>query len=113
MEGREIAEALKVLGDETRLKILRLLMERPLFVCEVSAVLGLSNPTVSIHLAKLRKFGFVEDKRDGRRVLCLLGTPPPELRPVFRELLSCLKEKFPKEVEKLGKVKLSEVCPYK
>ncbi|WP_456419440.1 ArsR/SmtB family transcription factor [Thermovibrio sp.] len=113
MRESEFAEALKVLGEETRLKILRLLMERPLYVCEISAALGLSDPTVSVHLAKLRKFGFVEDRREGRRVLCRLGTPPSQLLPLFRTLLDYLKGKFPKEVERLKKVKLSDVCPYR
>ncbi len=113
MKPEEFAEALKVLGEPTRLKILRLLIERPLYVCEISAVLGLSDPTVSVHLSRLKKFGFVEVKREGRKVLCELGAPPSQLLPLFNNLLDYLKDKFPEEVGRMKEVKLKDVCPYK
>ncbi len=59
----EIAETLKVLGDDTRLRILRLLMEESLNVGELTSILGLAQPTVSKHLAELRKAGLVENTR--------------------------------------------------
>jgi len=112
LRSDEYAEALRVLGEETRLKILRLLMERPLYVCEISAALGLSNPTVSVHLSKLRKFGFVVDRKEGKKVLYSLGRPGGELLPLFSSVLSFVRERFHVEVERLKGVKLSEVCPY-
>jgi ubiquinone/menaquinone biosynthesis C-methylase UbiE/DNA-binding HxlR family transcriptional regulator len=57
---QEIAEQLRVLGDETRLRILRLLLEESLNVGELTSILGLAQPTVSKHLAELRKAGLVE-----------------------------------------------------
>lgn len=57
---QDIAEQLRVLGDETRLRILRLLLEESLNVGELTSVLGLAQPTVSKHLAELRKAGLVE-----------------------------------------------------
>jgi DNA-binding transcriptional ArsR family regulator len=57
---QDIAEQLRVLGDETRLRILRLLLEESLNVGELTSILGLAQPTVSKHLAELRKAGLVE-----------------------------------------------------
>ncbi len=60
----DLAERMRVLGDETRLRILRVLLEESLNVSELTGVLGLAQPTVSKHLAELRKAGFVESSRN-------------------------------------------------
>src|SRR5690606_29256546 len=51
----ETAEVFRVLGDESRLRILRLLLEEPLNVGELTSILGLAQPTVSKHLGELKK----------------------------------------------------------
>ena len=63
---RDLEIALKAAGDPTRTRILKLLEERDLCVCQVQAVLGLAPSTVSKHLAILKSAGLVEDRRDGR-----------------------------------------------
>lgn len=60
---KELADGLKVLGDETRLRTLRLLMEEPLNVGEVTRILGVAQPTASKHLGELRRIGLVESQR--------------------------------------------------
>jgi ArsR family transcriptional regulator len=56
----------KALGDETRLRILSLLLtEGELCVCDLIATLKLPQSTVSRHLAYLRKTGWVNDRRCG------------------------------------------------
>jgi SAM-dependent methyltransferase/DNA-binding HxlR family transcriptional regulator len=57
------AERLRILGDETRLRIVRLLREESLNVGELMGILGLAQPTVSKHLAELRRVGLVEVER--------------------------------------------------
>lgn len=59
----EVAETLRALGDETRLRMVRLLMQKSLNVGELTRILGLAQPTVSKHLAELRKAGLVEGNR--------------------------------------------------
>jgi ArsR family transcriptional regulator len=49
------ADILRVLGDETRLRILRILEQESLNVGELTQVLGLAQPTVSKHLSELRR----------------------------------------------------------
>ena len=58
----------KALADPTRLRILNLLMEAPLCVCELGQVLQLPQPLISRHLAYLKNAGLVHDHRQGMRV---------------------------------------------
>jgi DNA-binding transcriptional ArsR family regulator len=49
----------RALGDDTRLRILRLLRERDLYLTEIAQLLELSKPTIKHHLAQLRVAGVV------------------------------------------------------
>jgi ArsR family transcriptional regulator len=53
------------LADATRLRILALLRNGEICVCHIHAALKLPQPTVSRHLAYLRKSGLVDARRDG------------------------------------------------
>lgn len=53
----------KILSDETRLRILMLLFEEELCVCEIYGILEESQPKVSKALSKLRDLGIVIDER--------------------------------------------------
>lgn len=65
---KDLAEFLKTISDETRLRILVLLLKKELCVCELCDVLEESQPKVSRHLAKLRDAGLVKDERQGQWV---------------------------------------------
>lgn len=56
---------LRLLSDPTRMRLLALLRREELTVAELSAVLGLAQPRVSTHLAKLKDAGLVRDRRAG------------------------------------------------
>ena len=63
---KQYADSYKALSDETRLRILALLLaEGELCVCDIIAALRLPQSTVSRHLAILRKTGWVDDRRCG------------------------------------------------
>lgn len=70
----------KALSDETRLRILSLLMEGELCVCDLMAVLRLPQSNVSRHLANLRNTGWVTDRREGLWIYYSLNTDEGELR---------------------------------
>jgi arsenate reductase len=57
----------KALGDPTRLKLLRLLMERECAVHELVDVLATGQSRVSQHLARLKRAGLVQERRAGRQ----------------------------------------------
>ncbi|HBA89552.1 MAG TPA: ArsR family transcriptional regulator [Geobacter sp.] len=62
----EPAQIFRALADETRLRILALLLSQgELCVCDIIAALKLPQSTVSRHLAYLRKSGLVSDRRCG------------------------------------------------
>lgn len=61
----ELENLFKALADKTRLRILALLGNNEVCVCHIHDSLGLPQPTVSRHLAYLRKSGLVTARRDG------------------------------------------------
>ena len=61
----ELENLFKALADKTRLRILALLGNNEVCVCHIHDSLGLPQPTVSRHLAYLRKSGLVAARRDG------------------------------------------------
>ena len=61
----QLEEVFKALADKTRLRILALLGNNEVCVCHIHDSLGLPQPTVSRHLAYLRRSGLVAARRDG------------------------------------------------
>lgn len=53
----------KALSDETRLRILMVLLKRELCVCQLQGILGETQPKISKHLRKLKDLGVVRDDR--------------------------------------------------
>jgi DNA-binding transcriptional ArsR family regulator len=66
--------ALKALGEETRVRIVGLLVDEPLDVTEIAKRLGVSQYNVSKHLRILREAGLVEVEKVGRQHLYALPT---------------------------------------
>ncbi|RJQ11681.1 MAG: transcriptional regulator [Bacillota bacterium] len=62
----ELLEQLKALADATRLKIFKLVERQELCVCNIVPAVGLSQPTVSVHLGKLKRAGLVKERRSGQ-----------------------------------------------
>ncbi|NLN87878.1 MAG: winged helix-turn-helix transcriptional regulator [Syntrophomonadaceae bacterium] len=54
---------LKALCEPTLLKIIRLLAERELCICELAAVLDMSQPRISQHVKVLKKAGLVNERK--------------------------------------------------
>jgi len=61
----ELAGVYRALADETRLRILALLSSGEVCVCHLHGSLRLPQPTISRHLAYLKKSGLVAARRDG------------------------------------------------
>lgn len=70
---------LRALADENRLRLLRLLEEDELFVCQLMAVTGLSQSLVSRSLALLDREGLVDSRREGKHVFYRLKDDLPPL----------------------------------
>lgn len=67
------ASLLKILADETRLAVVRRLMEGPMHVGEINDSLQLEQSLLSHHLKILRDAGLVNAQRDGKAVLYSLS----------------------------------------
>ena len=61
-----LVEEFKTLGDKTRLRILGLLRNQELCVCDLTEVLEISQPGVSQHMRRLRQSGLVKERRGGQ-----------------------------------------------
>jgi DNA-binding transcriptional ArsR family regulator len=62
----EYESVMKAAGDPVRARILKLVQQREMCVCELIEILGLSQSTVSGHLTILKNAGLVEDRKEGR-----------------------------------------------
>jgi ArsR family transcriptional regulator len=83
----------KAFADETRLRILNLLAQRPHCVCEFQSILRVPQPKISRHLAYLRKSGLVVETRHGKNIMYTLAEPGNE---VHAALLHCVQGCFQK-----------------
>jgi len=63
---RNLLQISKALADEQRVRIIMLLEEGELCVCQLIELLGLAPSTVSKHLSILRTAGLLDCRKDGR-----------------------------------------------
>lgn len=63
---RDNAKVFKALGDEVRLKLLYLVREQEVCVCDLVARLGMAQGTLSHHLAVLQQAELVVSRKQGR-----------------------------------------------
>ncbi len=89
---RDAVNPLRALGDVNRVRILKMLEERELCVCEVREILDLSNSTVSQHLALLRVADLIVDTKDGKWVNYKLNDKSENA--LVRSVLDLMKESF-------------------
>ncbi|MBZ6006299.1 metalloregulator ArsR/SmtB family transcription factor [Paraclostridium bifermentans] len=62
----ELIQILKALSDETRLRILNILRDGPLCVCEIEAILEISQSNASRHLSKLTNANLVNYYKEAK-----------------------------------------------
>lgn len=83
---KSLLELFKLLGDETRFRIIMLLIEEELAVCEIVGVLNLPQPKVSKALSKLRDLDIVTDTRKEKYVYYSLNTKNTEFINIIKEI---------------------------
>ena len=63
---KELVKAFKALSDETRLKIYKLILDKPdICVCDIIKTFGMTQTRISRNLATLKNAGLVEARRAG------------------------------------------------
>jgi ArsR family transcriptional regulator len=98
----------KALSDPTRLRILTLLLERDLCVCELLYILKMEQSRISHQLRILRDADLLEDIRDGKWIIYRI---PPEIRSRIMHLLGWFLEEDSQQDEKIKRDKVNlKIC---
>lgn len=64
----DCVEFCKALADDTRQRILEMLLEKEMCVSEIVDAFSASQPTISHHLSILKQFGLVTSRKEGKQV---------------------------------------------
>jgi len=86
----QLTNVYKLLSDETRLRMVVLLYQQDLCVCELSGILDAPQPRISKNLAKLRDLNLVIDKRKEKFVFYSLGTENVILTQSIKNIIETL-----------------------
>ena len=86
--GAGVDSMFRVFADHTRLRILRLLRDGPLCVGDLVSILRAPQPTVSRHLAYLRRSGFVKPRQHGLWMFYELAASPNALHGKLLDVLT-------------------------
>lgn len=93
-EISQLSGLLALAGNEVRLKILFLLEEeKELCPCDLSDILGMSNPAVSQHLRKLKDGNVIEGRRAGQTIFYSMKQEPRALLRPFLKMIETPSEK--------------------
>ena len=65
---RQYEVVMKAASDPTRVRILKILESGEICVCQIIAVIHLSQPTISNHLSLLKSAGLIKDRKDKKWV---------------------------------------------
>lgn len=89
MEERKIANIFKALGDENRIRILKMLKHGERCACELLAELNISQPTLSHHMKLLCDAGIVNGRKEGKWMHYSISCDGVKnIRMLMKELLS-------------------------
>ena len=69
----DLAELFKVFGDTTRIKILYVLFESEMCVCDIAQLLNMTQSAISHHLRTLKQSKLVKYRREGKTVFYSLA----------------------------------------
>ena len=86
-----IADFYKALSDSTRIKIINLLKDNELCVCDISSILNLTKSTVSHQLKNLREMNLIKNEKRGKEVWYSLADE--HVKEVFEISLEHIMEK--------------------
>ncbi len=111
---KDFIKVMKALSDPNRVKILKLLQQKTMCVCELQGALQVSQPSVSKHLKLLEEAGFVDYKKEGLWVNYHLADGKES--PYAASLLGNLKHWLDNDpevselIEKVPHLKREELC---
>jgi ArsR family transcriptional regulator len=107
-----IVSIFKALSDENRLRIMNLLIQEELCVCEIEAVLGLSQSNVSRHLNKLKSEKVIDSHKEAQWVHYFISNVFKEDKKVFYEFLIEELKNIPQCLEDTRKLNIYMKSPF-
>ena len=69
----DLTELFRIFGDSTRIRILYVLFEAEMCVCDIAALLGMTQSAISHQLRALKNARLVKSRRDGKTVFYSLA----------------------------------------
>ena len=111
---KNLTKIFKALSDQNRIRIMKMLEEKELCLCEISKVLRLANSTASKHLSILRDAGLIVDYKEGKWVNFRLAQASESM--YVREIQKLIKEWLPDDEtiradrKQLLSVNRAEIC---
>ena len=69
----DLAELFRIFGDSTRIRILYVLFEAEMCVCDIAQLLGMTQSAISHQLRSLKNAGLVKARREGKTVFYALA----------------------------------------
>lgn len=88
-----LVKSLRLLADETRLRLLLLLRQEELSVLELQEILGMGQSRISAHLAQLRQGQLVRDRRAGKNIYYALTDDAASAQ--FAPILASSRDELP------------------
>lgn len=104
-----LTEVFKVLSDETRLRILMLLHQGDLCVCQICEILEAPQPRISKNLSKLRDLNWVVDERREKFVYYKLNHKDAVWSEIINHIMTHI-ESYPIIKQDLARLNLKEVA---
>jgi ArsR family transcriptional regulator len=105
---RDAIKTLKAMADPTRLRILRLLLQRDLCVCELMFILKMEQSRISHQLRILRDADLAEDIREGKWIIYRV---PRKVRESLRQMFDDVLKAGPEDDrEAAGDVRRIDLC---
>lgn len=104
IDMEQVADLLKLLGDRTRLTMMKILDEGTCCVCEFVEIFEMTQPAISQHLRRLKDMGLAQEEKKGQWVFYSINKHN-EYYPFVMQILNqlpCQKVKLD-ELEKQGK----------
>lgn len=86
----QLTNVFKILSDENRLRMIVLLYQEELCVCELSGILNIPQPRISQNLSKLRDLNLVDDERKEKFVFYSLKKENKILTGILKNIMENL-----------------------
>jgi ArsR family transcriptional regulator, arsenate/arsenite/antimonite-responsive transcriptional repressor len=113
----KLVETAEAIFDDYRLQVIKLLQIREMCVCELAAVLNLSSPRISQHLAILRRSKIVKERREGKWIFySLIPKTMDDFNKSWNQFLEAAPDQTPemknviKRLQKMDLAGIREKC---